>query len=217
MKKTIKIMILMGIWLFPLEVFSQIEQYESVNSVCVVEKKGDGYFFFNGNEMRARQGEIFGKATRDKFEWFYIYKTDPQDLYYLIKAKVYPQMRDAIIDSPSEEMKVMVQPCALTQENQRLAATVTYEYVSKDRICACLKEKGKINCRISAQDLRTAPYEKWVTFFESGGWPAVIIGVVPKIVFKAIWELPQDYHQKITPCDNNTSNESIIKEYEQSL
>lgn len=213
MKYFIKNLFLIAILLFPLAAFA-LEPYRSLNEVCVVEKKGGSYFFFhNGKEMKARQQEIFGKATRDNFEWFYVSKNDPQALYYTIQAKVYPQMRDAIIDSPSEEMIASVHPCALTQENQRLASTVTYEYTSQDRMCACLKENGKLNCNVTPSALNKAPFEKWVTFFESGGWPPVIIGVVPQIVFKAVWELPSAYHQRISPCNNNTSNENIIRKY----
>ena len=132
------------------------------------------------------------------------------DLYYLIKAKVYPQMRDAMIAAPDEEMKTSISACALTQENQRLAASVTYEYKSRDRMCACLKENGRINCRVSTNDLNEAPFEKWVPFFESGGYPAVIVGIVPNVVFKAVWDSPDDYHQRVTPCDSNTTNEDIV-------
>ena len=214
MKHVMKSAVLLGLLLLPLGVSAQIKPYMSLNRVCIAEKQGNGYKFFNNNELRARQQEVFGKATRDNFEWFYIYKENPQDLYYLIVAKVYPQMRDAMIDSPSEEMKTDVRACPLTRDNQRLAETVTYDYQSKDLVCACLKENGKINCHAKLADLKKAPFEQWAPFYESGGYPSVIIGVVPAVVFKAMWDAPDDYRQRITPCDSNSTNDSTVAEYE---
>ncbi len=210
MKNTIKNIILLSTLLLPLGAFAQIEKYESLNEVCVVEKQGDGYKFLNNNELKARIREVVGKSTRNNFEWFYVYKKDRLDLYYLIQAKVYPQMRDAMIEAPAEEMKTSISACALTQENQRLAASVSYEYTSKDRICACLRQNGKINCRIKHTDLGNASFEEFAPFFESGGYPSVIIGIVPRVVFKAVWDSPKEYHQKVPPCDSNTTNEEIV-------
>ncbi len=221
MKYIIRNMFLVGILLFPLGAFAQIETpYKSLDEMCVVEKKDDGYFFINQNEMKTRQREIFGKATRDNFEWFYMYKKDPQDLYYLIAAKVHPQMRDAFIDFPGNDMKVTIKACPLTRDNQRLAASVTYAYTSNDYICACLKESDKINCGASSARLKNAPFRQLLPFFSSGGYPAVIVGVVPSLVFKALLEAPEEYNEginRLIPCGNNTSNEEIVAEYAQTL
>lgn len=218
MKQTLKTIALAGLLLIPLSALAEIKPYKTLNAICVAEKNGNGYSFFkNRSEMRARSSEIFGETTRDNFEWFYVSKKDPQDLYYQIQAKVYPQMRDALIDAPNTEMKATIDACALTSDNQRLAETVTYQYKSKDRICVCLRENGKIKCAINENTLNNAPIEKWVPFFESGGYPSVIIGVVPRVVFKATLDVPDLYMQELSPCGYNTSNEDFINQNAQAL
>ena len=70
MKNIIKHIVLFSTLLLPLGAFAQIEKYESLNEVCIVEKKGDGYNFLNNNELKARIREVVGKSTRNNFEWF---------------------------------------------------------------------------------------------------------------------------------------------------
>ena len=122
-------------------------------------------------------------------------------------------MRDAFIDAPDSEMKIKVRPCPLTDVNQKLAASVTYEYASQDSICVYIKEGGTLNCKVTVADLRKASLAQWVPFFESGGFPSVIVGVVPFKLFATVWDLPDPYHQKVTPCQSNSTNDEIAKNW----
>lgn len=198
--------VLFSLILLPL--FVSAEPYYSANQICVVEKKGDGYWFLNGKELAAKSAQVFGNQ-RNQFEWFF---TEDEQ----IVAKVYPALRDAIIQTPDDLYKQKIRACRLTDTNQKLASSVSFAYNSKDRVCACIFEQGKINCSIKAEQLAQVPYEKWVVFFETGSFPHVIEGIVPPVLFKAWIDSPDDceYKQAITRCSHNTSNDDIIKELE---
>lgn len=181
------------------------EPYLSLNEICVVEKKGNGYWFLNEQEGAAKANQMFGEQ-RNQFEWFFAENGE-------IVAKVYPALRDAIIATPDDLYKQRIHACALTRKNQQLAANVSFKYKSKDDVCACLVEKGGISI-VSAKELAKIPYEQLALFFETGGIPSVIKGIVPPVLSKVWIDLPDDYIQPITPCANNTSNEEMIEQLE---
>ena len=190
----------------------QAKPYVSKNQVCIVEKSGGDYTFLNEAELRSRQADIFGssKAKRDQFEWFFTEKQEGEDT---IVAKVYPALRDALIESPNEQLIQKVSPCLLTRKNQKLATFVDFEYKSKDKICACIKEGGKLNCSVTVNELLKAPFSSLVPFFEVGDFSAVIVGRVPLKLFETIWNLPNDFSQQVSNCGYNTTNEEIAKNW----
>lgn len=185
------------------------DPYRSLNKICVVEKRVDGYWFLNGKELSAKAEQVFG-SQRDQFEWFF---TEDEK----IQAKVYPALRDAMINTPDDLYRQTISDCALTDVNKKLASQVSFTYRSKDQVCACLLERNRINCAINEKQLAQAPYEQWALFFETGGFPSVISGVVPPDLFKAWINLPDDYIQAISPCSNNTSNEELVKQLEKKV
>lgn len=189
-----------------LPVVSGANPYRSLNEICVVAKKGDDYWFLNRKELAAKAEQWTG-AQRDSFEWFFTENGQ-------IVAKVYPALRDAIIATPDELYKQRIDACELTDTNQKLAARSSFKYNSKDKVCVCLLNESKVNCGINESQLRKVPYERWVLFFETGGYPSVISEIVPPVLSKAWGDIPDDYMQRISPCSNNTSNEEIVKQLE---
>ncbi len=189
--------------------FGGAEPYRSLNKMCVVEKKGDGYWFLNSKELQAKANQIF-QTQRNQFEWFFTENGQ-------IKAKVYPALRDAVIATPDELYKQIIGACPLTDTNQKLVAQVSFKYESKDNVCACVFEQNRLNCVINEDQLARVPYGQWALFFETGGYPSVISGIVPPVLSKAWVEVPNDYIQTITPCSNNTSNQEIIKRLEPQM
>ena len=101
----------------------------------------------------------------------------------------------------------------LTDVNQKLASTVSYDYRSKDLVCVCLKKSGKLKLGVTDSQLRAVPYEQWVLFFETGGYPSVIENIVPKELGQVWEQLPSPFVQGIVPCQNNTANEDFIKQF----
>ena len=183
--------------------------YRSLNEMCIVEKKGDGYWFLNGKELAAKQQQVF-ETQRNRFEWFFTENGQ-------IQAKVYPALRDATIQAPDDLYMQFIGACKLTDSNQKLASHVSFDYRSKDRVCACLFEQGSINCAINKSQLARVPYSQWILFFETSGYPAVINGIVPPVLSKVWMDLPDDYVQTIVPCSHNTSNEEIVKQLEPKI
>ena len=193
-----KLFFLGCLFLLPLVVAA--ETYRSLNEVCVVEKKGDGYWFLNGKELQAKADQVF-KTNRGQFEWFFTEEGQ-------IVAKVYPAFRDAMIAAPGNLYKQTIKACKLTDVNQKLATSVSYEYHSKDLVCVCLRNSGRLKLGVKPQQVQAVPYEQWVLFFETGGFPSVITGRVPKELSKAWKDLPSDFMQEIASCEYNTSNEN---------
>lgn len=182
------------------------EPYRSLNEMCVVEKKGDGYWFLNGKELQSKSKQIF-KTDRDQFEWFFLEEGK-------VIAKVYPALRDAVILAPDELYKQGIKACPLTDINKKLVESVSYRYNSKDNVCACLFEQEHLNCVANSKKLSAVPYEQLVLFFETEGFPSVIDGMVPSVLSKVWKDLPDDYNQRIAPCSSNTANLEIAKKLE---
>ncbi len=184
----------------------QAEVYRSLNEVCVVEKQNGKYSFFKGgnNELRKKAQAVFGEQ-RDNFEWFFCEDN-------VIRAKVYPALRDAFIEAPNNLFKQTVKACALTDTNLKLADTVSFEYRSQDKVCACVFEKNNLNCTVNVARLKATPYNELVLFFVSQGSPSLIQELVAPALSQVWPDLP-DYHQQIVPCQYNTLNEELAKQY----
>ena len=186
--------------------WASAEPYTSRNKICVVEKKENGYWFLNNKEFASKAEQVVG-AQRNQFEWFFI---DGEK----IVARVYPALRDALILTPDDLYQQNVEQCLRTDVNLKAVNQVSYQYDSRDLVCACVMENNKLDCSINNNKLRTVPYENWALFFETGNFPSVIIGVVPPVLQKAWKDLPDDFMQSIRACDNNTTNEERAKQLE---
>jgi len=203
MKKVLFPLIGLGcLILLPLQTVAKA--YRSLNRMCVVEKRGNDYWFLNEKEFTSKSNLIFD-SQRNQYEWFFVENGE-------IQAKVYPALRDAIIASPSELYVQKVGACKLLDTNQRLARSVSYKYKSKDVVCAAIFEGNELKLGFSVQKLKSVPYEEWVLFFTTEFYPRVITGIVPKELAKAWNDVPDEYIQKVTPCENSTGNEAAIKE-----
>ena len=203
MKKIYVLLYMVGFLMVPSLV--QAEPYRSLNEICVAEKKGNDYWFMNGNELRAKSSQVF-QTQRDQYEWFFTQGDQ-------IVAKVYPALRDAIIEVPGAQYKQTIKACKLTDTNQKLAKSVSYEYRSADLVCACLQKGGQLQLGVTKQQLQAVPYAQWQLFFETGGFPSVISQVVPAQLARAWNEVPSDFVQIIVPCQTNTANENFLKSF----
>ncbi len=220
-----KLFFLGCLFLLPLVVAA--EPYYSLDSVCIVEKKGNGYWFLNDKEFRNKIDQIVG-PQRNSFEWFFTDGTVEKDANGFplkkpkairdqekIVAKVNPMLRDAIIQAPEKLYIQKLYECGNTDENQKLAVSVSFRYTSKNRVCGCLFEVGRINCHVSKEQLKRMPTEKKVLFFQSeGAFPlgGFINGIMPTVFTNIVDNLSG--YQNVDLCSNNTSNEEIIKQME---
>ena len=187
---------------------AEVKPYLSQNEFCIVKKAGGKYQFMNHSAFTSEWPQIIAKDTRHNYEWFFV---NPQkDVDENIVAKVYPEMVDALLDSPSALYQFRKGACFASPENQQLAQKASYTYRSTDVMCATVLENEELRF---VNGLANFPLEEKVLFFyEGSGLSKELIGIVPGALAKAVLNSPNNFKQPVSACPRHSAAEEYVAE-----